>query len=73
MLTWSVITSGQPVIRPATIFLKQSKGRPILGVQLVEPKFQIPQCLVCHDVQRMQRVVTRNALLGIDVTEHIQL
>lgn len=44
-----------------------------LGVQAVEPRSQLLQCLIGHGTQRTQRMVLPNSLLGADVAEHVQL
>jgi hypothetical protein len=44
-----------------------------LGVQAVEPRFQLLERLIGHGTQRAQWMIMRNALLGAYVAKHIQL
>jgi hypothetical protein len=53
--------------------LGRDRRSPRLGIQLVEPWLQVPQCLIGHDTKRAQGVILRNSLLGADVAEHVQL
>jgi len=53
--------------------LRRNQGPPGLGVQPVEPRFQLRQRLIGHGSQRTQRMVLWNSLLGADNQEHVQL